>query len=236
MRLPAPDPCALWRVRLDQPPSTEGLAMLSDDEWARARRFAFRRDRDRYTAAHAALREVLGHHVGTPGAALDLVEGPFGKPALGGANAGAMSFNLSHSGDVALIALCPDGDLGVDIEVPRPLPDAQALAQAHFTAAECSALALLPVDRRERAFLSCWTRKEACVKAIGLGLSVDTRTFEVGIEPDARTVCLPADGLFHHLSLWSFSDDSGMLAAVARATAPRGCAARRAAQETESCT
>ncbi len=207
--------------------------MLSDDEWARARRFAFRRDRDRYTAAHAALRQVLGHHVGTPGAALHLVEGPFGKPAL--ADADALRFNLSHSGDVALIALCPDGDIGVDIEVPRPLPDAQALADLHFTAAECAALALLPVERRERAFLICWTRKEACVKAIGLGLSVDTRSFEVGIESDARTVCLPVEGHAHFLSLWSFGDDTGMLAAVARATPTSGPAARRPAEETESC-
>jgi hypothetical protein len=76
----------------------------------------------------------------------------------------------------------------------RPVPDAAALAAEHFTRREQEALAALPARDRDQAFLTCWTRKEACLKAIGVGLLLSPQSFEVGIAPDCRSVELPVAG------------------------------------------
>lgn len=231
--LPAPKPCQLWQVDLDREPAVQGLAMLSDDEWAHARRFAFERDRRRFLAAHAALRQLLAQHTGLPGASLAYVHGPFGKPDLAG-NAAGFHFNLSHSGPLALIALHPATNIGVDVELIRQMPDAAQLAETHFTEDECQALARLQGPERDRAFLYCWTRKEACLKAVGLGLGLDTRCFHVGIEADARSVWLPASVGSQRIALSSFALGPSALGALATAYR-HGSAAVHSALDTELC-
>jgi len=212
--LPTSEPCRLWRVDLDQDPAAEGLAMLSDDEWARARRFAFERDRRRFLAAHAALRQLLSRHTDLPGASLSFVHGRFGKPTLEG-HAGGVRFNLTHSGAIALIAFHPSADIGVDVEQLRHMPDAQAMAEAHFTPSERAALAALTGEARDRAFLQGWTRKEACLKAIGIGLGVDTRSFDVGVGAESRHVAMPAALGGQHIALASFGLGATALGALA---------------------
>lgn len=215
-----PASCALWQVDLDQPVADAGAAMLSPQERARADRFAFARDRQRYIAAHVALRQVLGAHMGVHGEALVFAAGPFGKPALVGAGAG-LHFNLSHSGGIALVALSATGEIGVDVEVPRRLDDANALAAAHFTADEARALAALPALARAPAFLTGWTRKEACLKALGVGLQLDASSFEVGLLPVARSVRIATAGGAVQLALHSFAVGEDAVGAIAlRATAP----------------
>ena len=107
----------------------------------------------------------------------------------------------------------------MDIELLRPMPDADALAETYFSAAERRALAALPQQARDAAFLCCWTRKEACLKATGMGLSVDTRSFEVGVSPDAREVQIDAPDGCARLALSSFHDVQGAQCAVARVLA-----------------
>ncbi len=231
--LPAPKPSLLWQVDLDRDPDLQGLAMLSDDEWAHARRFAFERDRRRFLAAHAALRQLLAQHTDLPGASLRFVQGPFGKPELAGDAAG-FHFNLSHSGPLALVAFHPATNIGVDVESIRHMPDAALLAEAHFTEDECEALALLHGQERDRAFLHCWTRKEACLKAVGLGLGLDTRCFHVGIEADARSVWLPATVGSQRIALSSFALGPSALGALATAYR-HGSAAVHSALDTELC-
>ncbi|MGO4393369.1 4'-phosphopantetheinyl transferase superfamily protein [Variovorax sp. M-6] len=178
--LPCPGPCLLWRVDLDTAPAPVDVACLSEAEWERARRFVFRRDRERFIAAHAALRRILSIRTGSSAALLDFDLGSFGKPSLAG-HAG-LHFNLSHSQSEALIAVNEASEVGVDIEVLRPMSDAQELAATCFTPNEIRTLQGLPADARERAFLVGWTRKEACLKALGLGLSVNLQALEVGLE------------------------------------------------------
>ena len=215
--------CRLWRVDLDVLPAVEATACLSDDEWARAFRFVFVRDRQRYIAAHAALRALLAAHTGQGGAFLEFEVGAFGKPAL--VEPAAARFNLSHSQSVALIAI-DDGaapaEIGVDVELLRPMPDAEALAEHYFSPAERRELAALPAAGRDRAFLACWTRKEACLKASGLGLSVDTRSFEAGLAEEPREVLLPVDGGRLRLALASFDGGQGVVCATARVLALEG--------------
>ena len=231
--LPAPKPCQMWQVHLDHEPDQQGLALLADDEWAHARRFAFERDRRRFLSAHVALRQLLGKHTDLPGASLRFVHGPFGTPELDNGTAG-MHFNLSHSGPLALIAVHATAQIGVDIELIRSMPDATELAQSHFTQDECDALARLQGAQRDRAFLNCWTRKEACLKAVGLGLNLDTSCFHVGIEADARTVWLPATVGSQRIALSSFA--VGPTAIGALATAYRhGPVAVHSTLDTELC-
>lgn len=214
VQLPARSHCQLWRADLDSAPTPAAVACLSDDEWERARRFVFARDRHRFVAAHAALRSTLAQQTGIPGALLDFTLGAFGKPLL--IEPVGLHFNLSHSQSVALIAISNGAEIGVDVELLRPMPDAAALAADYFTAAEQRALASLPSEQRDRAFLVGWTRKEACLKAVGTGLGIDTRSFEAGLEEDAREVRLPLDGRMARLALHSFDGGEGVVCAIAR--------------------
>ncbi|WP_076999365.1 4'-phosphopantetheinyl transferase superfamily protein [Variovorax sp. KK3] len=215
--------CRLWQVDLDATPAPQAVASLSEAEWERARRFVFKRDRNRFIAAHAALREILSSQCGIPASMLEFALGPFGKPML--VDGGGLHFNMSHSQSLALIAVGDDAELGVDVELLRPMPDAEALANNYFSADERSALAALPAEERERAFFCCWTRKEACLKATGMGLSVDTRSFEVGVTPETCEVRIGAGDDLVHLALSSFHDVQGALCAVARLVAREAAAA-----------
>lgn len=206
--------CRLWQVDLDAPPAPQAVAALSDAEWERARRFVFKKDRDRFVAAHAALRDTLAAQTEIPAALLEFSQGAFGKPSL--AERPSLRFNLSHSHSLGLIAVCDSAEIGVDIELLRPMPDAEALAHSYFSDAERLALGGLAPELRERAFLTCWTRKEACLKATGMGLSVDTRSFEVGVSPDAREVSISTVDSEVRLALESFDDIHGATCAVAR--------------------
>jgi 4'-phosphopantetheinyl transferase len=184
----APAHCDVWRVDLDQGVTEARRALLSPAERERTQRFVFARDRHRFATAHAALREVLALHTGQPGAALDLAEGPLGKPWLAGpapAGPGTPHFNLSHSQGIGLIALSATHEVGIDVEMLRPMSDRAAMARTYFTPLEQSALAYLETldaIAAEHAFFICWTRKEACLKALGLGLQLATDSFEVGVD------------------------------------------------------
>ncbi|MFM9923801.1 4'-phosphopantetheinyl transferase superfamily protein [Variovorax sp. H27-G14] len=166
--------------------------LLSAEECARAASFRFPADRQRFVAAHVALRQALAEYTGLHSAALRLSTGSFGKPSLSGHT--RTQFSLSHSHGLALIAVGGRGPLGADVELLRPMPDAEALAAEHFTRREQEALAATPAHERDLAFLTCWTRKEACLKAVGVGLLLSPQSFEVGVTPDCRSVELSVAG------------------------------------------
>jgi 4'-phosphopantetheinyl transferase len=188
---PAPARCGVWRIDLDRPMTDALRASLSPAERVRAQRFVFARDRDRFGIAHAALRELLAQRTGRDGASIALAEGPLGKPRLAPAGSASLAgpaaphFNLSHSQGLGAIALSDDREVGVDVEVLRPMSDRAVMARTYFTPAEQAALERLEARdavSAERAFFVCWTRKEACLKALGLGLHLATDGFEVGVD------------------------------------------------------
>jgi 4'-phosphopantetheinyl transferase len=182
-RLVAPTPFALWHVDLRHGAPVAQVALLSTGELDRAARFVFERDRHRYVVAHIALRLRLAMHTGLLPEQINYLEGPFGKPALQGKE--WCSFNMSHSEDVAWIALADDAaidsEIGVDVEMLRPMDDALPLARQNFSTAEIAELLATPADQQSLAFLLGWTRKEACLKAIGSGLSIAPNIFTVGL-------------------------------------------------------
>jgi len=205
----------LWSVDLDLLPAS--AALLSASEQDRAARFVFDVDRRRYVAAHYALRSVLAAELGlAAGAELDL--GTHGKPRL--AAPAAAAFNLSHSGATGLIGLAPSGEIGVDIEVMKPIDDIDALAAQNFTAAERAEVRSARDETAAlRAFLAVWTRKEACLKALGSGLSIPPEVFEVGLHAVATGVSIPTPEGIASVVVESIELGHGAVAAVARVLA-----------------
>lgn len=208
-----PGPERVWRVDLDA--VAADTASLSQAERDRAGRFVFQRDRQRFVAAHVALRQVLSSHTGVDASRLEFPLGSDGKPFL--ACPAGVHFNLSHSQSVALIAIGNgETEIGIDVEVLRPMADVEAMAASYFTAAEQRALAAVTPALRSRAFLTCWTRKEACLKAIGLGLGVDTRTFDAGVDESTREVRIPVDDETACIEVSSFDGGDDVVCAIAR--------------------
>jgi len=183
-----PDDAHLWRASLDMTAARVTLLerTLSFDERERATRYRFAHDRARYIVARGILRTILGRYLDLDPAGLRFVYGPQGKPVLTpehGASEDTFSFNLSHAGDVALYAVTRGRRVGVDVE--RVVPDvASSTVPEHtFSPHEVAVLRALPLDEQTAAFFRCWTRKEAYVKALGAGFSLDLTSFDVSLAP-----------------------------------------------------
>ena len=175
------DTVRLWSVDLGCPsrPGEGGLhAVLDTEERVRMDRLRLPAARARFAAAHAALRAVLGEAITSEPAAIRLVREPDGKPRLEGMGP---AFNMAHSGDVAAIAVGGQTELGVDVEVLRPVPRLQAMIRYACTPAEQTALqAIVDEEARTESFLELWVRKEAVLKALGRGLRERPARIEVG--------------------------------------------------------
>jgi len=205
----------IWLADLDAADGGEGaLAILSEDEQARARRFVFDVHQRRFVACRAALRARLAERLGCAAGILRFEYGPVGKPALAGG--GTLRFNVSHSDRYALLALGDRVEVGVDIERIRPLTDMNALADRVFSDGERAALAQVPEDRKADAFFAGWTRKEAYIKARGDGIGM-LAAIEVTLSPgDPPRLVRVADQLDEpeRWSIQSLSPVSGFAAAV----------------------
>jgi 4'-phosphopantetheinyl transferase len=206
-------PIELWLADLSVEPGQTAIDALSPAERARAARFMLPRDRRRYLAAHCALRHLLSDRIKVPAGMIEFRFGPHGKPALAGAH--DCRFNLSDSEEVALIGLSERHEIGVDVEKLRSVPDATALAERNYTEAEQRELAAEDGGNRDLAFLYGWTRKEACLKAIGSGLSIAPSTFDAGLAPRPRTVRIPTPSGTASVRLASFRFGSGVVASYA---------------------
>ena len=175
-----------WAVELDgMPGDVEDKAdtLLCAEEVTRANRFHAAGHRQAFVASHIALRSILGRYLHTAPSAIAISTGPYGRPFLT-KPAFAVHFNLSHSGNVALIAVASVTEVGIDVEAVRPIPEGLDLARRFFALADIETIETTAPDRRGDAFLTVWTRKEAVAKAVGHGLSLPLDRFSVG----------PADG------------------------------------------
>lgn len=190
-------------------------ATLSMDERARADRFVQAAHRDAFVCARGFLRDVLGRVSGRAAATLRFGYGSAGKPRLDDGT--TLRFNLSHSDGVALLALTRGREVGVDVEALRAVPDALLLADRHMAASEARALRRVAPERRDAAFLRCWTLKEAYVKAVGDGLGMALDAFEVGFDaPAPRLRLLPSGATPEDWSLEAIDPGPGYVGALAR--------------------
>jgi 4'-phosphopantetheinyl transferase len=145
---------------------------LSEDERERAARFKFDKDRRLYIAGHAALGALLAEYLRVSARDIHCVSGAHGKPALAPPyDASGLEFNLSHSHELALVAVARGKAVGVDVEFVKRDFIFDELARRFFSAREVAALFELPESLRREAFFKCWTSKEAFLKAKGTGLS-----------------------------------------------------------------
>jgi 4'-phosphopantetheinyl transferase len=210
------DAVHLWLVPLDVLTKLAPtlLSTLSADEQDRAQRFHFQRDRDRFTAARSTLRGLLGQYLGRPPASLHFDYGSAGKPSLQRSAAEPdIRFNLSHSAEYALLAIALGRDVGVDIEHRRPEIDLKMLAEHHFSPREFADLQRCTTGEQTVAFYRIWSRKEACIKAIGLGLQIPLDSFDVPLTAIERSVTLQVSG--QTLSLYSAHELPGFSTALA---------------------
>lgn len=173
----------------------EGLrlaSVLSADEAARAGRYGAEAARRRYVVGRGLLRHLLADVTGDRPEALRFRYGPAGKPHLASPAPGRPrpAFNLAHSGQVLVIALIPEGEapLGIDVEKEGSVRQPDALLRRFGTEPERRAYFALPPKERPAAFLRWWTRKEALVKAQGISLVAGLKRFSV-----------PVDGRSQHL-------------------------------------
>ena len=167
---PAPDEVHLWVIDLDTAPTEAARRVAATTESDRDRASRFRRpdDAEHYLSAHGALRLILSDALGCNPHALRFGAKSEGKPVLEGET---LEFNLSHSGNVALVAVSSARQVGVDVEQLRSLPDLDSLAARVCNESELASIMGLAQADRERAFFALWTRKEAMAKATGEGIA-----------------------------------------------------------------
>jgi len=196
----------VWRVPIDRPGTTiQALwQTLSTLEQQRAERFRADRDRRRFIVSHGALRALLSRYLGIEPGRLSFEEGAHGKPRLAGRGvAPPAEFNLAHSGGLAVCAVTRQRPVGIDLEVVRPVLDADQIVERFFSARERAVYRSLPVDDRQAAFFACWTRKEAFIKLIGDGLSRPLDQFDVSLAPGEPARIVSIGGSQPEAQKWS---------------------------------
>lgn len=201
-------------------------SVLADEERVRALRFVRQRDGRRFTVCRGSLRMILGRLLNSPAECLAFRSGPGGKPELAGGTdrerRSLLRFNVTHSDELALIAVSLERELGVDLERVRSISESARIVESYFTDAEVAQFTALDPSQRDEAFLRGWTRKEAILKATGVGLAGLATTFETmfgttSLSPRFTPAApLPRVG---HWSLWEAAASAQYVAALAVADA-----------------
>jgi 4'-phosphopantetheinyl transferase len=212
----APDEVHLWAWPLQPVPRDLSalLEVLDRREQERMQRFHFAADSERYAVAHGNLRRILGAYLNLAPEKLCFRNNQFGKPELSGET--SLKFSLSHSKSIALLAVDHAQPVGVDVEDVRPIE--AEVADGHFSATELSNLRGLEGDAWLTGFYRCWTRKEAILKAEGVGLSRALDSFDVSLLPDKKAVLIATRQRFSYSwRLHDLAPSSGTIGALATA-------------------
>lgn len=168
----------IWVHDCDTPVDpVDDEAVLDATERARAARFRFERDRQRYLQRHAFARRVLARYQGCDPSRIGFAYGRHGKPTIDGSR--HVSFNLSHDDGLAVLVVGDGRAVGIDVERSRTIPRVEELAAGLFARDEAEALRSAEPAARSTLFLTLWTRKEAVAKAMGVGLSLPPAGFSV---------------------------------------------------------
>ncbi|WKZ67920.1 MAG: 4'-phosphopantetheinyl transferase superfamily protein [Flavobacteriales bacterium] len=221
--LPAPGSVHLWFAPLRDLEAFHDryLGMLDAEEHERAARFRQEADRMRYILGHGFLRETLAHCLQAQPEALRFSRGPFGKPAVDGSG---IRFNFSDTKDAVLIGASSDEEIGVDLETAHRRVEHDAVAQHYFTPEEVEELEALAQTAAKERFLELWTRKEAVLKASGVGIMDDLRAMRVSTGRHCMRVQHPAFAAHaaaeYHIGTWRIGDAHIASLASARPLTP----------------
>lgn len=192
--------------------------LLTPDERQRADRLVDRQVRKRFIAGRGRLREILAGYLELEPAVLLLTTNPYGKPRLEDRHDHGLCFNLSHSGDLCILALARNCELGVDLEQVRDDLPFEAIARQFFSHHEQTEFFSLPPVLQPAAFYRCWTRKEAYLKACGSGFSSPSDICDVSLLPGQPPALLTLRNNTEQLCEWSLADlavPEGFCAALA---------------------
>ncbi len=214
------------RLPADASASADAIALLSAAERERAGRLVAPAHQGAFIAGRAFLRRVLACYAQVAPGEIVFETEASGKPRLGASQApGAIAFSFSRTGGLALVGITAGAPLGVDVEEVRAFDDFEGVARRLFAPGEHRALCRLPAPARLRGFFECWTRKEAVVKALGVGLSVPLNSFEVAFGPGVAPGIARIDLDAPPPSAWSLVDLEpleGVIGAVAAPFEVRG--------------
>lgn len=172
----------LWWASLDVTASAlRGFeAYLSAEELTRAAGYHRRVDRRRFVAARGSLRGLLASELGCAPSEVSIVTGERGKPRFVGSE---LRFSASRSANIALYAVSWTSEVGVDVEAIRLNADLDGVAARYFSPGEQRSLASLPPTERPLACYQYWTRKEAYLKGVGIGLTSPLRDIDLSVPP-----------------------------------------------------
>jgi 4'-phosphopantetheinyl transferase len=185
----------VWHIDLDVGRPPDFASVLSRDEIARAERFVFAHHSDRFICGRYAMRRILGDWLGIAGDEVAIAYGPNGKPCLqpDSSSGTRLGFNMAHSENLALFAIGGVHDIGIDIEILRAPKDVRALAKSVFSEQENTQFQALAFESLVPAFFTCWTQKEAVLKALGTGLTLDANSIHVGLDGADKKIMPPAN-------------------------------------------
>lgn len=179
------DEAHIWNFGMDKYLNQieEFVDILSNDELIRASKFHFERDKNWFIISRGLLRVFLNFYTALPAEEIKFITNSFGKPSLSLADDSTkLQFNLSHSKNFLSIGLSNDNQIGVDVELMKPLKDHLDIAKRFFSASEVEQLLSFPADKIIDGFYSCWTAKEAVIKLSGEGLSFPLKEFDVELK------------------------------------------------------
>ncbi|SIO60273.1 4'-phosphopantetheinyl transferase [Singulisphaera sp. GP187] len=225
-----PDDVHVWMASLEQAEHeiAQFRTLLDEPERKRADRYSFEKGRRHFTVARGLLRVLLGRYLRIEPSHVQFSYNAHGKPALADAHEpDLVRFNISHSGEIALFGFARERELGIDLETIRPDFAADAIAARFFAPAELAAIRSLPAEERIQAFFTCWTRKEAYIKAQGKGLALPLDSFEVSLAPGAPAAVLVTHDNRDEAARWSLHElhpGPGYVGALA--VAGEGCRVR----------
>jgi 4'-phosphopantetheinyl transferase len=193
----------IWLIRFNQSEHiiSESDAILSAEEKKRAKRFHFPIDQKRFSVTRTLLKKKLSGIINLPAPYIVFSFSKFGKPELE-SKSPKIYFNVSHSGNLGLVAISDLGPIGIDVEQFRSEMTTADIAKRFFSKAEIESYLSLPEDQKLQGFFNCWSRKEAFIKAVGKGLSLPLHTFDVSLRPDEHVKLLAVRGQNEDVHSW----------------------------------
>ncbi len=203
------DEVHVWRASLDTPQShVRSLEQtLSADERRRAERFRFQKDSAHFIVTRGILRAILARYLARDPQSLQFHYNQYGKPSLvAEPGSDALSFNVTHSRAMALYAITHNQNIGIDLEYINTEIEYEQIAERFFSPKEVSMFRAVPQHMQAKAFFNCWTRKEAYVKARGIGLSLDLNKFDVSVTPGEPAAILSIREENQNVANWSLHD------------------------------
>ncbi|MDG2090635.1 MAG: 4'-phosphopantetheinyl transferase superfamily protein [Gammaproteobacteria bacterium] len=213
----------LWLVEnekvTEQAMLDEYQGLLNSEEQKRLEHFVFPKHKKQFLISRALVRTVLGQYLEQPPESLVFARNAYGKPRIASFEKTApISFNLSHTNDLSVLAVSQNNELGVDAEYLTRKVDILKLANRYFSKQEYDELAALDVKEFDKRFFKLWTLKEAYIKACGMGMAIPLRDFSFSFNNEEIAISFSEerDDLPERWQFWQFDYKSKFQLALAQ--------------------